>query len=91
MDQPHQYNLLHRAEIGHCGSCLNVLYDVVFFQQLVRALPRDILISAATKELLGCRCQDHGEDILRVILVRWLTINIGKENGRQRKLQYILY
>lgn len=53
MDQPHQHNLLHRAEIGHCGSCLNVLYDVVFFQQLVRALPCDVLISAATKELLG--------------------------------------
>lgn len=53
MDKPHQHNLLHRAEIGHCSSCLNVVYDVVFFQQLVRALPCDVLVSAATKELLG--------------------------------------
>lgn len=53
MDQPHQHNLLHRAEIGHGRSCLNVLYDVVFFQQLVRVLSRDVLVSQAAKELLG--------------------------------------
>lgn len=69
MDQPHQHKLLHWTEIRHCSSCLHVLYDVVFFQQLVRVLPCDILISTAIEELLGCRCQDHGEDVLRVILV----------------------
>lgn len=53
MDRPHQHNLLHRAEIGHRGSCLKVLYYVVFFQQLIRPLPCDVHIGAATKELLG--------------------------------------
>lgn len=28
---PHQHKLLHRAEIRHCSSGLDVLYDVVFF------------------------------------------------------------
>lgn len=69
MIQPNQHNLLHRAEIGHCGSRLNVLYDVVLFQQLVRPLLCDILIDTALKELLGGCCQDNGVDIIGVILI----------------------
>lgn len=70
MAQSHQHYLLHRAEIGHCSSSLNVLYDVFFFQQLVRTLPCDVSVSAATKELLGRRCQHQWGNVLGVIWVK---------------------
>lgn len=53
LDPPHQYILLCGAEIGHCSPLLNVLYDVVFFQQLVGTLACDVFIGDAAKELLG--------------------------------------
>lgn len=92
MYPPYRHNLLHRTEVGHCGSCFDVLYDVVFFQQLIRTFACDILISPTTEELLSGWCQDQREDIIRVTLIREFTINSEtEENDTQGRLEVMLW
>lgn len=75
MDQPHQHNVLCRAEIRHGCSCLKVLYDVLLIQQLVGLLRRDVFIDDTPKELLGGCCQDQREDVIGMIWAKEVAIN----------------
>lgn len=79
----HKNGLLYRAEIRHSCPFLNVLKDVIFFEELVRAVSCDIFISHAVKELLGRGCQDYREDVFRVFFVG-NTVVRNKKNVRYK-------